>query len=81
METIQEQGLVAIEEIRKKVIEIIGKDSEDINPTFLILLFIINFPLIRELTKEEFYDKFCQIYDVIKDNEILNGIFDLKSTN
>ena len=81
METIQEQGLTAIEKIKEKVIEIIGKDNEDINPTFLILLFIINFPLIRELTKEEFYDKFCQIYDVIKDNEILNGIFDLKSTN
>lgn len=81
MESIQEQGLIAIEEIKEKVIKIIGEDNENINPTFLILLFILNFPLIKELTKEEFYDKFCQIYNVIKDNKILDNIFDFKSTN
>lgn len=75
----QEKTFITFEELKEKIIEII--EEEDINPTFLTLLFVMNYRLINQLTKEEFYEKFCKIVSLIKNSKELNEIFNSESTN
>lgn len=77
MEHTVEEMTIVFEEVRQQIEEII--DNKDINSYFLFLFLLINFSLIKQLNAEEFYDKFCKIYKVIKNNKKLNEIFDLNN--
>ena len=70
------EALIALEEIRKQILEILEEENDSY---FLSLFFIMNYKLIKKFTAEEFRDKYFKIYNIMKNNEKLNKIFDLNN--
>lgn len=69
-----EQAYAAITEITNEL-HILFKDEKDFDYTYLILLFILQMNMQRKLTKEELYEMFCKVFDIIENNKKLKELF------
>lgn len=70
-----EQAYAAMTEITNEL-HLLFKDEKDFDYIYLILLFILQMKMQRKLTKEESYEMFCKVFDIIENNEKLKKLFD-----
>lgn len=70
-----EQAYAAITEITNEL-HLLFKDEKDFDYIYLILLFILQMKMQRKLTKEESYEMFCKVFDIIENNKKLKELFD-----
>ena len=70
-----EQAYAAITEITNEL-HLLFKDEKDFDYIYLILLFILQMKMQRKLTKEESYEMFCKVFDIIENNKKLKKLFD-----
>ena len=69
-----EQAYAAITEITNEL-HLLFKDEKDFDYIYLILLFILQMKMQRKLTKEESYEMFCKVFDIIENNKKLKELF------
>lgn len=69
-----EQAYAAMTEITNEL-HLLFKDEKDFDYIYLILLFILQMKMQRKLTKEESYEMFCKVFDIIEDNKELKELF------
>lgn len=69
-----EKVTTTIAEISNEL-HLLFKDENDFNYTYLILLFILQMKMYQDLTKEESFDMFCKVFELIEGNEGLKELF------
>jgi len=69
-----EKATTVMAEITNKL-HLLFQDEEEFNYTYLILLFILQMKMQRKLTKEESYEMFCKVFDIIENNKKLKELF------
>lgn len=69
-----EKATTVMAEIANEL-HLLFQDEEEFNYTYLILLFILQMKIQRKLTKEESYEMFCKVFDIIENNKKLKELF------
>lgn len=70
-----EQAYAAITEISDEL-HLLFKEDNNFDYIYLILLFILQMKIQQKLTKEESYEMFCKVFDIIENNKKLKELFD-----
>lgn len=69
-----EKATTAITKISDEL-HLLFKDEKDFDYTYLILLFILQMKIQQKLTKEESYEMFYKVFEIIENNEELKELF------
>ena len=69
-----EKATTAMAEITNEL-HLLFQDEEEFNYTYLILLFILQMKIRQKLAKEESYDMFCKVFELVENNEGLKELF------
>lgn len=69
-----EKATTAITKISDEL-HLLFKDENDFDYTYLILLFILQMKIQQKLTKEESYEMFCKVFEIIENSEELKELF------